>query len=243
MSGYGPVANASLPRKVVERILRMIADGEIKVAESLPNENDLAEQLGVSRMALREATQVLKVLGVIKSVPGRGTVILPTAPYATFEQLSLLLSIAPESLLHMLEARAVVERAAARLAAERASEEEVAALRASLERQEELANDPENWPREDARFHTLLVAASQNPVLAQMLNSIAGPLESGRRGTAAIPGRLAKALEFHRRLVAAIAAHDPERAEQLMSDHLKDVAADVRALAGTGGSTEQSNKE
>jgi GntR family transcriptional regulator, transcriptional repressor for pyruvate dehydrogenase complex len=233
------IASPSLPRLVTERLVDMIVDGELPPGSILPTERELCEMLGVSRIALREATQVLKALGVLASSPGRGTVILDSAEHAAFEQLSLLLRLSQQAMLDVLEARRILEAAAVRLAAQRATEAELAVLDDSLRRQELLLDEPAAFVEEDGRFHRTIVTAARNRILLQMLDGVARTFWSARRRTTTAPAGRAGALQRHRRLVSALRARDPNRAEGMLLEHLDAVAADIaanhqREVAGSG---------
>jgi DNA-binding FadR family transcriptional regulator len=235
----GRITSHSLPKLVTERLIDLIAGGQLPPGSTLPPERELCETLGVSRIALREATQVLKALGVLDSSPGRGTVVVKSAPYAAFEQLSLLLGLSTDAMLHVLEARRILEAAAIRLAAERATEAHLTELRAILKRQADALDDRKRFSEEDMAFHRTIISAAQNPILLQMLDGVARPLWSVRLRTAEIPGRLQKALGYHTRLVRALSKHDADAAERILLQHLDDIAADVAKLREQPSTSDQ----
>jgi DNA-binding FadR family transcriptional regulator len=230
-----PIAADSLPKLVMERLIDMIASGELGHGARLPTERQLCETLGVSRIALREATQVLKMLGVLDSSPGRGTIVSASAPYAAIQLMSLLVGTSRDALLHLIEARRVIEAAAARLAAQRADDAELDTMEACLERQHAALGDPVRFSEEDMVLHRTMVAAGHNPVLLQMLDAVARSLWSARLQTGTIPGRLEKAYGFHSRLLAALRQHRPALAERVLLEHLDDLAADIVATRQLGG--------
>lgn len=224
-----PIASDSLPKLVIDRLIEMMMSGELPQGAKLPTEKELSESLGVSRIALREATQVLKVLGVLESSPRRGTTVVRSAPYAAIQQVSLLVGLHGEALLHLVEARRVLESAAARLAAQRATEDELRTMERCIERQAEALDDPIRFSEQDMLLHRTMVAASRNPVLLRMMDGVARSLWASRKRTAEIPGRLEKALAFHRRLLTALRSRDPDAAERVLRAHLDDLSADISA--------------
>jgi len=230
-----PIRRARLPELIIERIVQMIVGGELGPDRPFPTERELAQQLGVSVVALREATRVLKTLGVLGSVPGRGTVVLPGHTYAQFQQLGILVTLSPQTVVDAVETRAIIEGRAVRLAAMRATDGEVAELRHLLDRQRACVDDVTRFPREDEAFHRAVVGAAHNPILVTVLDGLRHPLREVRQQTALIPGRLEKAVGFHARLTEAIANHDPDLAESVLLEHLEDVVADVRARTDGGG--------
>lgn len=232
----GPIKSHSIPKLVTERLIEMIVNGQLPRGSTLPPERELCETLGVSRIALREATQVLKALGVLDSSPGRGTVVVRSAPYAAFESLSLLIGLSDQAVLHVVEARRVLEAAAVRLATERVEKQDLDDLRASLARQAKATGDQRGFSEEDMYFHRTLVAAAGNPVLLQMLDGVAKTLWSARLRTAEIPGRLQKALGYHTRLVEMVERKDAAGAERVLLEHLDDIAADIATQQQEGRS-------
>ena len=230
-----PIRSKSVPELVIDRIVELIAQGELPPGATLPSERELAAQLGVSIIALREATRVLKTLGVLGSATRRGTVVLPNAAYAQFEQLGILMALSEQTMANVVEARSILEGRAVRLAAVRATSDEIRDLRRILGRQRLAVNDVVRFPIEDEAFHRAAVAASHNPILVTVLDGMRHPLRVLRQQTALLPGRLDKALVYHTRLADAIAAGDAEAAERALLDHLEDVAADVRSRLDDGG--------
>jgi DNA-binding FadR family transcriptional regulator len=230
-----PIRSKSVPELIIDRIVEMIALGDLPPGATLPAEKVLADQLGVSIIALREATRVLKTLGVLGAAPRRGTVVLPNAAYAQFEQLGILLALGERTTANVVEARSIVEGRAVRLAALRATSDEIAEIRRILERQRMAVRDVVRFPQEDEAFHRATVAAAHNPILVTVLDGMRHPLRVLRQQTALLPGRLEKALTYHERLAEAIAQGDPDAAERALLDHLEDVATDVKTRLDHGG--------
>ncbi len=72
---YLPIQTERLYQQIVEQIERRFVSGELKVGDQLPSERELAEQFGVSRIAVREAVKALREKGLVEIRPGRGTFI------------------------------------------------------------------------------------------------------------------------------------------------------------------------
>ena len=83
------VKEKKLAESVIEEIKRMIVDGELKEGDKLPNQNEFAVQLGVSRPSLREALHTLALIGAIEQRPGLGTVLKQLDPKLWADQLAL----------------------------------------------------------------------------------------------------------------------------------------------------------
>src|SRR5574337_1113718 len=109
---------ASLPKTIVNEIARLVTTGKIKPGEKFPSEAMLAEQLKVGRSSIREAFRVFQILGVTDARPGRGTVLLNTAPLFALTDWSEFTSA--DLINDIVEARLVLEPLIASLAAKRA---------------------------------------------------------------------------------------------------------------------------
>jgi GntR family transcriptional regulator, transcriptional repressor for pyruvate dehydrogenase complex len=133
---WEPVARSRTYELVLTRVEQLIHDGRLRVGDRLPPERELSELLGVSRAAVREALRVLEAQGALRprvgTGPDSGNVIaaMPGAGLTQFLRLHIALAHFP--LDDVVEARAVLERSSARLAAERARSEDLARMRELL---------------------------------------------------------------------------------------------------------------
>lgn len=152
---HGPV----VPQ--VEALLReMLRDGRWQVGDRLPNEVQLAADLGVGRSSVREAVRLLARDGLLDVRHGSGTyVAVPDV-------------LRRARTLEIYEVRRALEVEAARLAAERVRPEDLETLRARLrERQDHLTSDPAAFVRADLDFHRAIVELSGNAVLLGLYDS------------------------------------------------------------------------
>lgn len=144
-----------MTRKAVDdRLRRLLLNRGFGPKPRLPSERELADDLGVSRPALREAMRRLVDLGIVQVRRGDGA------------YLSLI------ELVDLLEVRQSVEPTAARLAAERRTDEDVASMRAALDDLGANIDDPPAFAEADHRIHCLLAAASGNRVLSQVMAAL-----------------------------------------------------------------------
>lgn len=147
----------------------------------------------------------------------------------TVESLELLLKRSRTTLLQLTEVRRPLESMIARLAAERASAPQIAALRATiddLERATTLADRVDA----DIRFHDLLAEATGNPVFSVLLQTLGGLLVESRRRTIKAAGP-EPAIVGHREILAAVQRHDAKAAEAAMRRHLDWAGEDIKAAA------------
>jgi len=179
----------------------------------------LREELDISLTALREALKVLAAKGMIDARQKRGTFVQPREKWNMLDADVMRWQTAaaddPGLLDELTEVRAVVEPAAARIAAGRATEEDLEALRDALTDMAAAGDDPEASVQADLAFHRRLMAATHNNFLMRMERIIAIGLAERDKlvhgaATAEDP------VPSHRKVFDAIVAGDPAAAEQAM---------------------------
>jgi DNA-binding FadR family transcriptional regulator len=214
---------AGANRQALERVRELIASEQMNASGRLPAERTLADNLGVSRRALRHALDVLEAEGRITRQQGRGTFVTD-------------MRLATENLVHelskltnpvdTLEARLAIEPPQARLAALRATRGDIDKLFEAAEASR-LAKDPASYEKADAAFHRRVSAAARNPLLiaifdAVLETSLEGSWRHGRETAHCINNQANYAAD-HRRIAIAIAERNPGRAEEAMRAHLSTV--------------------
>ncbi len=220
-----------LTDRAVRHLEDLIFAGEVQPGAALPSEAELAGQLGISRLTVREAVRNLSARGLLEIRQGRRpTVAFPNAaPVSGFFTAALRRD--PRTLLDLLEVRMAIEVHAALLAATNASRTDVTALELSLESMYR-AEDEEALNLADVRFHAAVAAASGNQMLSFLVEGMEEPLHSSRlkslraylvRGKA-IDDLLAE----HRAILDAVRARDPEAAAAAMRSHLVHTRHDLR---------------
>ena len=224
---------------VTGTLARRILSGEIPPGARLPTEAELCDDLAVSRTALREAMRTLAGKGLIESRRRTGTIVQPRTNWNDLdpEILAWRETLPPDlDFIHsLIEARAVIEPAAAALAAERASAREVAALEAAFEVLERrAAAGVEAMTEADEGFHVTLLRASHNHVFANFAAVIGTAVRHSSRLTNAAAGDIAAAIASHGEVVEAIRLRRPDEARSLM-ERLIAIARDdlARAIASS----------
>src|ERR1700728_3310117 len=130
---YKVVRTSRLYEQIVQQIEDSVLNGSLKPGDQLPAERDLAQRLGVSRTAVREAVKALREKGLVEAYSGRGTFITDGTTQAVRQSLDLMVKIGqPEGSTHLAEVRAILEPGIAALAAVRAKEEDLAAMREAV---------------------------------------------------------------------------------------------------------------
>ncbi|MBX6321812.1 MAG: transcriptional regulator NanR [Rhodospirillaceae bacterium] len=218
-----PIRRRKLYEEVALRIEEMIREGRYAPGDQLPAERELMEELGVGRSAVREAMLSLQKMGLVTVNSGeRARVTIPTAQVLVSELAGAarLLLAQEGGVERFQEARALFEIGLARLAAQRATPEDLARLEAALEANRAAIGDREQFMRTDVAFHYAIATIPRNDIFTSVHNAVVEWLTEQRDISGRAPGAGEAAYAAHRRIYEAIAAHDPVAAEQAMQDHL-----------------------
>jgi len=216
-----PIQVASLAGGALSKIIEAITTGEFEPGTRL-SEVELARQLGISRGPLREALSRLE-----------GSLVEHT-PRVGFSVIRL----TEEDLVALLAMREALEGMACRLAAERITPDEVAALRTPLAGHDSTSPGRDGYLRRDMDddFHLLVLQCARCPRIAETLRrDVYFPLQLYRFNGIARPGGAAAALEEHRAVVDALGAQDADAAEARMREHLRNAAICYQAKSPHGG--------
>jgi DNA-binding FadR family transcriptional regulator len=212
---------------VVQSIKAMITRGELGAGSRLPVEKDLAVALGVSRGSLREGVRALAIMGVLETRQGDGTYVTSLDSSLLLAPMAFMVDLqSPEHRSDLHVVRRVLESEAASRAATRITDEELTAAGQVLEavRDEVFgtsSTDIEAVMSADVAFHRIIAQASGNGPLAALVDALADRTLPARR-TFGVQheGQTRTAFHEHETILAALAAHDPDRARLLMSHHL-----------------------
>jgi GntR family transcriptional repressor for pyruvate dehydrogenase complex len=215
------IKRQTLTSQVIEYILGLIKTGKVKPGQRLPTEMELTNSLGVSRTCIREAMKSLESLHLISVRPKVGAVVLEPSPTAMFsaEHLSALAHRQQTDIL--IEFRKILETGMASLAAEKATDEDLAAMKQAMDdHKRAIETDYIVYPA-DIAFHKAIAAATRNPIVGMVLEMISEPLSEQRRLTNGVPNSAEDGLRDHRRIFRAIREHNPEKARATMRAHMK----------------------
>lgn len=226
--------------RVVEWIGLRIVAGEFPPTSQLPNEADLAARLSVSRGGVREAIKALAAKGLVEPRPRLGTRVLPRREWNLMDRevIDWHGRIADITFLtDLLDLRQMVEPSAAKLAAERASEEQIAALDAAYQGMAESSGDLTDreaaFVDADLTFHLVVLRASGNQLIEQLGRLLEAGLHHALESTSHLPGGVAATLPLHRAVLQAIRARKPAAAERAMHRLLQVTVDAVRHTVPT----------
>ncbi|MEK8052867.1 transcriptional regulator NanR [Ideonella sp. DXS22W] len=211
-------------QEVLDRLMARIRSGAIPPGAQLPSERELMEEYGVGRPAVREALQALERSGIVEIAHGeRARVVVPTAERLVAQIAGgamHLLRSQPGSLEHLKDARLFLETGMARLAAARATEEQVARLRLSIAQHRASMVNLEQFIERDMAFHREIAGISGNPIFPAIVEALFRWAGEYYQQMVRAPGAEDLTLAEHERIVEAIAAHDPDAAAAAMHAHL-----------------------
>lgn len=219
------VREPRLSDKVVERMRETIRTRGLAPGTPLPSERELSEQFGVSRTVIREAVRALAAKGIVEVRSGSGLRVAAIGEETVSESLSWFIRGARLDFMQVHEVRSTVETTMAGLAAQRRTDEQLESLREVQARFEKAVGkvDSDLAARIDLEFHDGIARATQNPLFAAILSSIADALLEIRRENLA-SGTGPKTLSGHAEILDRIAAGDAKGASRAMREHLEHVA-------------------
>jgi GntR family transcriptional repressor for pyruvate dehydrogenase complex len=235
---YKVVRTSRLYEQIVQQIEDSVLKGTLKPGDQLPAERDLAQRLGVSRTAVREAVKTLREKGLVEAYSGRGTFITDGTSQAARQSFDLMVKIGqPEGSPHLAEMRLILEPGIAALAAERIGEEHLATMREAVAVMDRAQNDPAAYIEADLDFHLALAEAAANPLILSLIDSIVGLLREQRMKIFNVEGGPQRGQVHHKRILDAIERRDPEMARAAMRAHLEQVRDDSQVSVSAKSSS------
>jgi GntR family transcriptional repressor for pyruvate dehydrogenase complex len=226
------VRSETVSQTVLRQIVTLLRNGQLQPGDRLPPERELAASLGISRPTVREALSALGLLGVVEQRQGRGTFLVESMERLPLEPYLYKLLLNRGTIDELIEVRQLLEPRIAALAAERATPEAREVLKRSFEAFEREAvggADAQSEAAAGAHFHEALARATGNATLVLLVHSLADLVSVA--GHVLNEQEYGVSLNAHRDLLRAVLKHDPNLAEQVMTRHLDDIAARLRAWA------------
>ncbi|WP_067546350.1 FadR/GntR family transcriptional regulator [Nocardia crassostreae] len=204
---------------MIERLREQIVSGVWPVGSRIPPEKDLMGQLQVARGTLREAIRGLAHAGLLEVRQGDGTYVRATGELSG----ALRKIYSDKAFEHLIEVREALDLQAARMAAQRATEQDLASLDESLRRRAIAwrERNRDEWIEADWEFHTRVVAA-HNPVLAELYRNFAEPLREAIEKFWDEPHYDGGAPQGHEDLLTALRRRDPAEAARQAAENLTD---------------------
>lgn len=233
------IQKTSVSQQVVNHILDCIDRGELKRGDRLPGEREFAESLGISRVPLREAISALSAMGIVEKRHGDGNFIAEFSSDVLGRILHTYTMLDHTLTSDLFEARALIEGAAAQLAARNATEEDLTALRDTVAQMEQDVpayvkgeKDLAYMLKQDDLFHLQCAAASHNEFYIQFVNilhTVGTDMGLYESTYGQDPEKYYVSLDFHRRLVEAIAGGNEPAAHDIMRCHIDSIRSNTQS--------------
>jgi len=234
LSAFKKLEHQKKREYVASQIMEAIRSGEFKVGDKLPSEQAMAESIGVSRPSVREALGALRIVGIIETINGVGTVVKKDEVEFLSERAGTELSsiLGHEgNTFEVLEARKVLEPAVAVYAIETMTEENLSHLEEILQHMAEAAKNKDytEYHETNKRFHILIASSTQNSFLTRSVNSLLHLFTDSdfgaemRRRYLTDSSYIVESLEVHRRIFECLKKRDKSGLLNAFEDHDRQV--------------------
>ncbi len=221
---FRQIENRKTSDIIIEQIQALIASGQLRSGMKLPSERALADRFQVGRGPVRDALKKLEFYGVVRTESQRGTFVAEIGEKTLQGLISSLLRGGNHDIDALFETREILEVHAARIAAERATDEDLHAVRAAHEEFERAILSGSLALDEDHLFHLAIGRAAKNPVLASLLGYLTPEIIKTNRAhsNAEIVDKTSRreTLAEHTRIVEALLSRDASFAERAMAEHM-----------------------
>jgi DNA-binding FadR family transcriptional regulator len=237
-AGRRQAAGKNAHGHTVDRIGEAIVAGRYAIGGTLPPEPLLCDQFGVSRTVVREAVKSLAAKGLLVAGPKVGTRVLPSDNWNWFDPdvvaWQTQAGLTREFLRDLQELRRVVEPAAVRMAAERASARDIAELEAAYAGMRRAIEHGGDYVANDLKFHQGLLRAGGNRMMVQMSKAIGALLRTSFEVSTTRLDGPASSLPLHRAVLDAVIAHRPEAAERASLKLIDSARDDIEQVLASG---------
>ncbi len=207
---------------VAKQIKEGIKNGTIKPGERLPSERDLARMIGVSRTSVREAIHSLTFSGYLKVIQGKGTFVTENSPRYD-ELFDFFTRINDFTIEHVMEFRVMFEGEFARLAAERATKEDLEVITSHYLGMKNANTIKEHFIK-DLGLHAAIASATQNPIIKSFMLIITEKFHKETMELIDMSNRARKtSINSVGKLVEALKNRDPSKAKKYMNEHIMNI--------------------
>ncbi len=218
----------------VDHLGEAIVRGYYPVGGSIPPEPLLCEELGVSRTVVREAVKSLIGKGLVTSGPKVGTRVRPSDDWNWFDPDVIIwqnkAGLTPEFLRDLQELRRVLEPAAVRLAAERATPQDIAEIEAAYKGMCRAVDEGGDYVTYDLHFHQGLLKAGHNRMLVQMSKALSALLRTSFEISTTREDGARSSLPLHRAVLDAVIAKNSALAERAIFVLIDGAHADIETV-------------
>lgn len=224
------ITKKSATQLALENLRSYIMEDSVRVDDRFPTEKELCSTLGVGRGTVREAVKVLISQGFLEIRPGLGTFIKSKTPVQS-DSLSNWFLTNEVELQDLTIVRSTLEPLATKLAIERCSDEQLAALKKNQADAMQAAErcDAAALAQYDEEFHRAIFVIAGNGLLIEINELITRHLAQFRQHTFKIKKNIDNFIPAHGAIITAFETHDTALGEKEMKQHMKKVAKDLEA--------------
>ena len=212
---------------IFEDLQQRIRQGNWLPGERMPSITQLAGELRASAGSIREALRALQSIGMVTIEHGSGVYVTGKRP-AT-ELSSHFQNVSKDLVIALAETRWILEPELAALAAERATNEELAQIEGLTQQMEEAYRLGDNFAELDVRFHQQIACSARNPILCQTMQSISDLFLESRKTIILDPSAMLRALRYHALIADMLTQRNASQARLLMQGHMNSMLSEVLA--------------
>lgn len=209
-------------RLVISKLQKMISRKILKPGDKLPAERELAKEFNVSRLAIREAIKELNNAGILTTRRGSGTFVVQADDtlFSKTNPLQLIAMFHDLSNEEVLQARNLIEKVIAELAAKNATEENLAEISDELVEMFYKLDSPKDYLAHNTKFHQKIAAATGNRLLIAIVNMLVQILSETIKLETIDELNIRAKAKSNQKIYQAIRNRNPIVAGQLMHEHL-----------------------
>ena len=216
------VRASTLTATAFEHLISFVVRGTWKPGDRIPPERELCQQLGIARTSLREALKAMELVGMVDSRVGDGTFVCPRSEFLSRPLLWAFTGMDQEELRDVFEARTIIEMNLAGLAAERGAEEDIAAIKRSVQMMRDSIARGDSVLEADMAFHLAIATAARNEVLRNAVQLLRNLTRQWIHFKLMLPDVPLNVLRRHEAIYRAIAQRKPAAARNAMKLHLEE---------------------
>jgi len=230
VASFAAVKRSAISEDIVDNLLTLIRERELRPGDKLPPERELAATMHVSRPSLREALRALAIMNVVEIRQGDGTYVTSLEPKLLMAHLDFVFALTDATFLELFEARKILETGIVALAAERIDDQEIGEMESCVAHSMEFVDDRAAFVLADVQLHAIIARAAKNSILERFMASISQLGQESRNRTVALPGVTRQSVRDHRAIVDGLKARDAQAAREAMLRHLDNVQRELRQL-------------
>lgn len=221
MQKFTTLERSKMAVVVVDRIIEMIAAGELQPGEKLPSERKLQELLHIGRPSIREGLTALQLMNICESRVGDGTYISSLDMQSMTKPFEIIMLLAKPTVVEIFEMREMLETGSIRLGAKNLTDMQLEELVCLAAQGPSLVDRPREFVKIDEEIHRLIASGSHNRVVNNVMDVVKSIIHVSRYITTSFIEVRRQAADDHIAIVSALARRDAAEAEENMRIHLQ----------------------